>query len=109
MEFIKGQLWWILQVTGSAGVLVALVYGRIHGFCLKSYIFYLIMCITIAGWTFLKSFEIAPSFFQAWFVGTASLALFGLGASYFYFNETVSVINNVGMVMAIVGSLFMIL
>lgn len=109
MDFIKGQLWWILQITGSIGVLVALVYGRINGFCWKSYIFYLILVTTTAGWMFLKSYDITPSFFQAWFVGTTSLALLGLGASYFYFNETISSTNYIGAGIALVGSLLMII
>jgi hypothetical protein len=109
LDFLKGQLWWILQVTGSMGVLVALMYSRIHGLCLKSYIVYLIMTITTASWMFMKSYEIAPSFFQAWFIGTGALALLGFGANYFYFNEVVSVTNYVGAIIALAGSLLLIL
>lgn len=109
LEFLKGQLWWILQVTGSTGVLAALMYSRIHGLCWKSYIFYLILAATSISWMFLKSYEIAPSFFQAWFIGTSALALLGFGANYFYFNEIVSVTNYVGAVVALTGSLLLIL
>lgn len=109
MEFVKGQLWWILQVIGSAGVCMTLAYSRIHGFCLKSYLVYVVMAITVMGWMFLKSYEIAPSFFQAWFIGTSALAIFGLSTSYFYFNEIINIPNYIGMVLVMIGSLLMII
>jgi hypothetical protein len=104
LDYLKGQLWWILQITGSIGVMIALTFGMIHGFCWKSYGFYMFMAGTTAGWMFLKSYETAPSFFHAWFMGTAALALLGFFTSKYYFNETLILPNYIGAVITILGS-----
>ena len=109
LGFLKNHLWWVLQIGGSLGVYFALIPGRIHGLCHKSYIIYMIMAATTASWMFLKSYELAPSFFQAWFVGTAALALFGFFGSLFYFKEVVSVLNYIAAIMVLVGSGLLIL
>jgi hypothetical protein len=109
LELLKNQLWWILQITGSVGVCCALIPGREFGLCVKSYIIYIIIAITMLSWMFLKSFQLAPSFFQAWFVGTTSLALLGFLGSLFYFGETVSIVNYIGAGLGILGSVMLII
>jgi len=109
LEFLKPQLWWILQLVGCAGVYIAFVPSRTLGLCWKSYLFYLILAITTFSWMFLKSFETAPSFFQAWFVGTASLALCGFLGSLFYFGETISTVNYAGATISLIGAVLLIL
>jgi len=109
LEFLKNQLWWILQITGSLGVYFALVPGRKFGLCVKSYAIYIIIAATTASWMFLKSYQLAPSFFQAWFVGTAALALLGFAGSVFYFKEAISITNYLGAVACITGSALLIL
>ena len=108
LKFLEGQLWWILQITGSMGVLVALAYGRSHGFTWNSYGVYMCMAATTIGWMFLKSYEIAPSFFGAWFVGTAALALLGFLASRYYFNEVLILPNYLGAITVLIGSALLI-
>lgn len=109
LDILKNQLWWILQITGSLGVYFALVPGRKFGLCVKSYLIYIIIAATTASWMFLKSYQLAPSFFQAWFVGTAALALLGFLGSLFYFGESVSITNYVGATLGIIGSAMLIL
>jgi hypothetical protein len=58
---------------------------------------------------FAKSYEGAPSFFHAWFVGQVALGLLGFAASYWWFAETVSKINLVGAVLAVIAGFFLIL
>lgn len=109
LEFFKSQLWWILQIVGSLGVFVALAYARVKGFNWNSYLVYILISISICSWIFLKSYEIAPSFFQAWFVGTTSMVLLGFLGSLFYFGETVSIINYIGAGFGILASVMLIL
>jgi len=109
LEFLKSQLWWILQLTGSAGVFVALAYGKIKGLCWESFLVYITISFSICSWMFLKSYEIAPSFFQAWFVGTAALALCGFAGSIFYFKDVVSLLNYIGAIAVLIGSGLLIL
>jgi hypothetical protein len=108
LDLLKNQLWWILQITGSLGVYFALIPGRKFGLCAKSYIIYLIMAATTCSWMFLKSYQLAPSFFQAWFVGTAALTLLGFLGSAFYFKETIGFYNYVGAVIVVAGSAMLI-
>ncbi len=109
LDFFKGQLWWILQITGSMGVLVALTYGRVNGFCWGSYFVYMFMAATTAGWMFLKSYEIAPSFFQAWFIGITALSLLGFLTSKYYFNDAIILPNYVGALATMLGSALLII
>lgn len=109
LELLKPQLWWILQLTGSIFVFVALSYGRIKGFNLNSYLVYMFITAISVSWMFLKSFELSPSFFQAWFVGTVALSLCGIGGSALYFKEAVSLTNYIGALLALTGSFLLII
>jgi len=109
LELLKNQLWWILQITGSVGVYFALIPGRKFGLCVKSYIIYMIIAATTASWMFLKSYQLAPSFFQAWFIGTAALGLIGFLGSFFYFKEVISIANYVGAATGLLGLYLLIL
>lgn len=109
LEFLKPQLWWILQVLACVFVYIALVPSRTLGLCWKSYLFYITISITTCSWMFLKSFEMAPSFIQPWFIATASLALCGFLGSLFYFGEAVSVTNYVGAVISLIGAALLII
>jgi len=109
LEFLKGHLWWILQLTGSIGVFIALAYGRVKGLNWNSYLVYILISILICSWMFLKSYEIAPSFFQAWFVGAAALFLCGFGGSILYFKEVLDLVNFIGAAVVLVGSFLLII
>lgn len=108
LELLKPQLWWILQLTGSISVFIALTYGRIEGLNWNSYLVYMSITAVSISWMFLKSFEIAPSFFQAWFVGTIALSLCGFAGSTLYFKEVVSLTNYIGAIIALTGSFLLI-
>ena len=57
LEFLKPQLWWILQILACVFVYIALVPSRTLGLCWKSYLFYITISITTCSWMFLKSYE----------------------------------------------------
>lgn len=109
LNLLEGHLWWILQITGSMGVAVALTYGMIHGFSWKSFFVYAVLSITTFSWMFLKSYDVTPSFFQAWFVGGAALALLGFFTSKYYFNEVLILPNYIGAAITIIGSALLIM
>ncbi len=109
LDLLRPQLWWILQLMGCIGVYIAFVPSRTLGLCWKSYLFYLAISITTCSWMFLKSFELAPSFLQAWFIGTAGLAICGFLGSMFYFGETISIVNYIGAAITLVGAVLLIL
>jgi drug/metabolite transporter (DMT)-like permease len=103
LDLLKSQLWWILQITGSLGIYFALASGRIYGLCWRSYFTYVAIGTTTASWMFLKSYQLAPSFFQAWFVGTASLAIIGFIGSMFYFKESPTALGYFGALISLIG------
>ena len=68
------MIWWVLQIIGCIGVTIALTITRIHGLSWTSVLWFILIQSLIGSWVFAKSYEISPSFFQAWFIGIASLA-----------------------------------
>ena len=102
-------MWWILQVTGCLSITAALSYMRIAGLNVSTYTVYVLVQALFIAWAFPISYRLAPSFFQAWFLGNATLALGGFAVSWFYLKEVAHIHNYVGAVMAIVGSLLLIL
>ena len=108
LDLFRSHQWWILQIVGSVGVYFALIPGKKYGLCWRSYLTYLFFASTICGWTFLKSYETAPSFFQPWFVGTALLALIGYLGSIFYFKESTCALYNFGAIITLIGACMLI-
>ena len=106
LEFLKPQLWWILQVSACVFVYIALVPSRTLGLCWKSYLFYMTISTTTCSWMFLKSYELASihaSFFQAWFIGITVLSLCGFLGSLFYFGEVLSITKYIGATVSLIG------
>jgi hypothetical protein len=58
---------------------------------------------------FIKSYFLAPTFFQPWFLGTVLLALFGFLGSLIFFGETISIIKICGAVLSLIGAALLIL
>jgi len=110
LDFLKGQLWWILQITGSMGILVALAYCKINGLSWNSYSVYMGVVAVTAGWMFMVSYSMPGTlFFNAWFVGTAALALLGFLASKYYFKEALLLPNYIGAILILLGSVLLII
>lgn len=57
---------------------------------------------------FAKAYQLAPSFYTAWFVGSAFSAVAGFLASLFIFHEQVSFVNILGIALIGVGSWLLI-
>jgi drug/metabolite transporter (DMT)-like permease len=53
---------------------------------------------------FAKAYQLAPSFFVAWFVGTAFSAITGFLTSLFIFGEPIKLMNVLGMALIIGGA-----
>ena len=65
---------------------------------------------TIIGtqYGFGNSFKLAPSFFAAWFAGSALSAIAGLLCSVFIFHEPIEMVNILGIFLILVGGLLII-
>ena len=63
----------------------------------------------IVAYPILKSYMIAPTFFQPWFLGTSLLALSGFILSYFVFHDPVNLLQYIGAVFCIIGSILLII
>jgi hypothetical protein len=106
--------WWLYQIVACVFVTVGLTYGRWYGDhnpnagVLVPWAAISVMEIA-AALCFLKSYITAPSFFQPWFLGTAVISLLGLIPSLFLFNEVPNIIHIFGAVLAIAGSVLLVL
>ena len=102
--------WILLQILGVASCAVAHAAGKYYGgLNLISFSIYSILSIAIAGWAFPKSYEFAPTFFQAFFVGTGALAIFIFIISFMMFHEAVSIWNIIGAIGVVGCSILLII
>ena len=102
-------MWWILQLAGCAAITATLTYSRVCGLNVTTYVVYVLTQVVFIGWAFPVSYAKAPSFMQAWFLGTATLALGGFAVSFFYLKEVVNIHNYIGVILTIIGSILLIL
>jgi len=107
-------MWWIWQIIAIVCVTAALTFGRWYGLNYPGQGLFTPWAVKvgiefIAAYAFIKSFVMAPSFFQPWFLGAALLALFGFLASLAFFGETISLIKICGAALSVVGAALLIL
>ncbi len=102
-------MWWILQILGCLAILTTLTYSRVAGLCLSTYLVYAVVQVVFIAWCFPISYAKAPTFMQAWFLGTTTLAVGGFVISFFYLKEIVNIHNYVGVVVTIIGSILLII
>jgi len=114
-------MWWILQITAIVCVSIALIFARWYGFAYTGKVGFLLGSSLFVPWAvkvgiefiaafaFIKSYAIAPSFFQPWFLGAAALALVGFLGSLIFFGEVVGTLKILGAILALVGSVLLIL
>lgn len=101
-------MWWILQVTGCLAITATLTYMRVAGLNVATYSVYILVQAAFIGWAFPVSYERAPSFFQAWFIGNATLAIGGFAVS-LLLKDIVHIHNYIGAALAIIGTVLLIL
>ena len=105
-------MWWILQIIGAVGITIALMFARWYGInyggIFIPWIVKVLMEIIVA-YSFIKSYAIAPTFFQPWFLSSATLALFGLLGSVIFFGETIGIIKFFGAALCLIGAALLIL
>jgi len=63
----------------------------------------------IVAYSFVKSYAIAPTFFQPWFLSAALITLFGFLGSLIFFGEVVGVIKFCGAALCLIGAALLIL
>ena len=105
-------MWWILQIAAITCVTIALIFARWYGLNYTGAFVPWSVKVGIefiAAFAFIKSYAMAPSFFQPWFLGAAGLALFGFLGSLIFFGEAISTLKILGASLAVIGSVLLIL
>ena len=107
-------MWWIFQIIAVICVTAALAFGRWYGLNYPGQGIFIPWATKVgieflAAYAFIKSFTMAPSFFQPWFLGTAFLALAGFLGSLMFFGETIGMVKICGAVLSLVGAALLIL
>lgn len=107
-------MWWILQI-GAILIISALhMFNRWCGIHPQSMPFVSQWFINIGGQgmaapMFMKSYALAPTFFQPWFLGTSAIAILGFVGSLIFFGEAVSILKILGAVLGLLGAVLLIL
>lgn len=99
--------WWLTQIIACVGVTVVNSIFRVYGLSTKIIIFTLPLAIFNII-LFCASFEKASSFFQAWFLGNAALAIFGLVVSLIFFDGIIQWKYYLGMALALTGGYLLV-
>ena len=105
-------MWWILQIIGCLFIAGALTYARWYGInytgLFNPWVVKVAAELVVAA-CLVKSFAIAPSHFQAWFIGMAILSLLGFVGSVIFFGEIISAVKIGGVALALVGAALLII
>lgn len=105
-------MWWILQIIGCLFIAGALTYARWYGINYTGLFNPWAVKVgaeVIAAIFLVKSFAIAPSHFQVWFIGMATLSLLGFVGSLIFFGEIVGAFKICGAVLVLVGAALLVL
>lgn len=105
-------MWWILQILGIVCVSGALTFARWYGLAYTGILTPWAVKVSIefvAAFLFIKSYAIAPTFLQPWFLGTACLSLFGFVASFLIFHDIVTITHWIGCALCIIGGVLLVL
>ena len=105
-------MWWILQIVGALGVTIALIFARWYGINYSGILVpwsVKILMETVVAYSFVKSYALAPSFFQPWFLGAGLIAVFGFLGSLIFFGEVVGIVKICGAALCLIGAALLIL
>jgi hypothetical protein len=106
---MKGDNMYIItQIVGCLIMAISLAYTRDVGFGIKSYLVFVAAQVMFIGWLFPYSYGHAPNLFAPWFIGSSSMAIFGLLISYFWFGDVISVRNYIGIGTVFLGTYLLI-
>jgi len=95
-------MWIIYQILGCLLVFIAQSSNRKFGFSVNGVSIYFFINLFLC-YFFPKSYELAPNFYSPYFLGVVLLSVFGVIGSYFIFNDNISTVNVIGILVAFVG------
>lgn len=101
-------MWILYAILACIGITFACIPMRIYGFGYKSYFLYLIIVAFTSGWMLPLTYDKSPTFYQAWFLTTALLTIFGMLPSWFIFGESIKLIHFIGIGLCLIGGYLLI-
>ena len=105
-------MWWVLQIIACLIVVSALLFARWYGLNRGGIVVpwgVKILVEPLAAFAFIKSYALAPSFFQPWFLGTAVITLGGFIGSLVFFGEAITAMKIFAAMLILAGSLLLTL
>lgn len=105
-------MWWIFQIIGALGITIALMFARWYGINYNGTLLpwsVKMLMETIVAYSFIRSYAIAPSFFQPWFLSSALITLFGFLGSLIFFGEAIGMVKMLGAALCLIGAALLIL
>ncbi len=105
-------MWWILQTLGVIGIAFMQAFNRWAVQAkipfTRIWIVDVIIEVIVAP-AFIKSYALAPTLFQPWFLGTAIIAVCGFIVSMLIFGEIITITKLIGAALALAGAVLLIL
>lgn len=105
-------MWWILQILGVVGVAFMQAFNRwASQVKIPFRLIWMVDVIIeiIVAPAFIKSYAIAPSLFQPWFLGTAIIAICGFVVGMVLFGEVITITKLIGAALVLAGAVLLIL
>lgn len=98
------KYWWVGTVIGAISLVMLNTYERVHHITdLRSHLF-VVPLLIIMNLSFWSGFLYAPSFIQAWFIGSAMCAVGAWLAHLFILKEPICLMHIVGFVLVFAGA-----
>ncbi len=107
-DLIQYFPWWLTQIFACFVVFTAQLINRKWGLQLGTYLYYCFIAICFTGWLYPLSFSSAPSFLQVWFIGLASLTLYGFLGSVI-FSEPILLWHILGVILVVAGGVLLVI
>ena len=107
-------MWWVLQLIAMMLVTGVLAFARWFSQTHPGAGIFIpwitkILNEFLAAFCFIKSYALAPTFFQPWFLGTAGMAIFGFILSLILFSEVLTITKIVGAALAVIGAVLLVI
>jgi hypothetical protein len=102
-------MWIFWQVLAIAITSALFAVCRYMGLNIWSYLIYAGVCLGFTAWMFPKAYELAPTYFQAYWVGTAAFTLFTFIITFLVFHENISLLNILGAIGVVLCSILVVI
>jgi len=105
-------MWIVFQILGVIGVVATHTFNRWAGMHSISFLTKWVINAGAQAFIaplFILAYQLAPGFFQPWFLGTTLIAILGFLVSVIIFGETITILKIIGAVLGLIGAVLLVI